>query len=166
MPALAALIGAVGAAPVRRLGTLGGNLCWTAGDLGCAMLALGAMCRFARSGDRAFGVLPCDDLLLSVRIPRVARLAAFEKVGYRAAFSPSLVTLAMVREADGIRVAAGGGVTLPQRLATVEALAAGPVLPSADTLRAAVEAELRTAADPLASADERRRPRWRNRQTR
>lgn len=156
LPALAALIGGVGAAPVRRLGTLGGNLCWPAGDLRCAMLALDATGRFARGGERALHDAPGDDLLVAVRIPLVARLAVFEKVGYRAAFSPSLVTVAVVREAGGFRVAAGGGVTVAQRLPAVEALAQGPVLPPPAALRAAVESDLHTGDDPLASAAERR----------
>lgn len=158
LPALAHLLTQVASAPVRRLGTLGGNLCWPAGDLGGAMLALGARLCFARAGEVAAAPaheLPTDDLLTEVVVPVGASFTVFEKIGYRAAFSPTLMTVAIVRDASGIRVAAGGGPTPAQRLTDIETLltSGGGDEPA---LQQAVRAQLHTVSDALAAASERR----------
>lgn len=158
VPALAHLLTQVASAPVRRLGTLGGNLCWPAGDLGGVMLALGARLCFAQAGEYAAAPaheLPADDLLTEVVVPTGASVTVFEKIGYRAAFSPTLVTIAIVRDASGTRVAAGGGPTPAQRLTDLELLLnAGGAHEAA--LRQAVRAQLHTVTDALTTASQRR----------
>jgi CO/xanthine dehydrogenase FAD-binding subunit len=108
---------------VRGLGTLGGNVTWTKGDLRPLMLAVGA--EAMTSG----GVIPFarwiehrdpDTLLLSIRIPRASSGVFFEKVGFRAAFSPSCVTLSYwVRDGHAC-VAIGGGENRVGRLRRAE----------------------------------------------
>jgi CO/xanthine dehydrogenase FAD-binding subunit len=156
LPALAGLLAAVGSAPVRRLGTLGGNLCWSSGDLVPAMLALGVRYRFAIGGERpacAPRQMPRGDLLVEVVLPEVTRWVILEKVAFRASFSPTLITVAMVADRHGPRLAVGGGPTEPQRLIQTEALLAGGA--TAGALREAVAAEMRAGDDALASAAER-----------
>ncbi len=159
LPALAALIGAIGSAPVRRLGTLGGNLCWPSGDLVPAMLALGARYRFASAGDGpaiAPSAMPAHDLLVEVRVPLTRRRVVIEKVGLRHAFSPTLVTVAMVDSGQGVQVAVGGGPTPAQRLPGVEALlGAGAAIAPQAALRAAVVAGMQACDDALATGAER-----------
>jgi CO/xanthine dehydrogenase FAD-binding subunit len=97
---------------VRGLGTLGGNVTWTKGDFRPFLLAANAE---AITPD---GAIPFarwiehrepDTLLLSVRIPRASSGVIFEKVGFRAAFSPSCVTLSYCFRGGRARVAIGGG---------------------------------------------------------
>jgi CO/xanthine dehydrogenase FAD-binding subunit len=108
---------------VRGLGTLGGNVTWTKGDLRPLMLAVGAE---AMTSD---GVIPfarwiehreADTLLLSIRIPRASSGVVFEKVGFRAAFSPSCVTLSYCVRDGRACVAIGGGENRAGRLRRVE----------------------------------------------
>ncbi|RPH46833.1 MAG: hypothetical protein EHM87_00490 [Burkholderiales bacterium] len=159
LPALAALIGSIGSAPVRRLGTLGGNLCWPSGDLVPAMLALDARYVFASAGEvdaLAPGGMPADDLLVEIRVPLDARRVVLEKVGLRQAFSPTLVTVAMVDAGQGVRVAVGGGPTPAHRLPGVESLLAWGAPPaSTRVLREAVVAAMQARDDALASGAER-----------
>jgi CO/xanthine dehydrogenase FAD-binding subunit len=159
LPALAALVGAIGSAPVRRLGTLGGNLCWPSGDLVPALLALGARYVFASAGEvdaLAPGAMPPDDLLVEVLVPLDARRVVLEKVGFRQAFSPTLVTVAMVDAPGGMRVAVGGGPTPAHRLSGVEALLApGAAAVTARALREAVAGAMQARDDALASGAER-----------
>jgi CO/xanthine dehydrogenase FAD-binding subunit len=152
LPALAALLKDLGSAPVRRLGTLGGNLCWPAGDLGPVMLALGAVFRFHRSGAMpacAADAMPAGELLLEVRVPCAPHRTVLEKVGHRAAFSPTLVTVALTDAPDGLRIAVGGGVTAARRLFRTEALFDGGAVPTVRSVRDAVAAEMVTRDDPL-----------------
>ena len=108
---------------VRGLGTLGGNVTWTKGDLRPLMLAVGAE---AMTSD---GVIPFarwiehqdpDTLLLSIRIPRASSGVVFEKVGFRAAFSPSCVTLSYCVRDGRACVAIGGGENRVGRLRRAE----------------------------------------------
>ena len=108
---------------VRGLGTLGGNVTWTKGDLRPLMLAVGAE---AVTSD---GVIPfarwiehreAGTLLLSIRIPRASSGVVFEKVGFRAAFSPSCVTLSYCVRDGRACVAIGGGENRVGRLLRAE----------------------------------------------
>jgi CO/xanthine dehydrogenase FAD-binding subunit len=108
---------------VRGLGTLGGNVTWTKGDLRPLMLAVSAE---AITSD---GPIPFarwiehrepDTLLLSIRIPRASKGVIFEKVGFRAAFSPSCVTLSYCFRDGRACVAIGGGENRVGRLRRAE----------------------------------------------
>jgi CO/xanthine dehydrogenase FAD-binding subunit len=108
---------------VRGQGTLGGNLTWTKGDLRPLMLAVRAE---AMTSD---GAIPFarwiehrepDTLLLSIRIPRVSSGVFFEKVGFRAAFSPSCVTLSYCFRDGRPCIAIGGGENRVGRLRRAE----------------------------------------------
>lgn len=127
---LAQACAAVGAMGLRHLATLGGNIGWRFGDALVALLALQADAELADGCCLPLATLlatvpPGDGLplLLAVHLrPRAAAaLVVFEKLGQRAAFSPSLATLALLadQEADGrltaLRIAAGAA-GLPARL--------------------------------------------------
>ncbi len=125
LPILATAIGVVGALGVRHLGTIGGNLVWGAGDLVPLFLALeanligadgAAMPLAARLADG------CVDLVVGIELPWPSGRVAFEKLGRRAAFCPSLVTVAAAESATGVRCAIGGGAVPPQVL-TISAVA-------------------------------------------
>jgi carbon-monoxide dehydrogenase medium subunit len=108
----------IGALGVRNLATLGGNICWRQGDTIPALLVLGARVETAAGVMMLTDMLarPTLPLLLAVHIPRPEdeSLTVFEKIGHRAAFSPSVATIAgwCRRGADGrvthARLAAGG----------------------------------------------------------
>jgi CO/xanthine dehydrogenase FAD-binding subunit len=121
--ALSMALEAIASFEVRGLGTLGGNVTWTKGDLRPLMLAVGAE---AMTSD---GIIPfaCwiehrnpDAILLSVRIPRASSGVVFEKVGFRAAFSPSCVTLSYCVRDGHACVAVGGGDNRVGRLRRTE----------------------------------------------
>jgi CO/xanthine dehydrogenase FAD-binding subunit len=108
---------------VRGLGTLGGNVTWPKGDLRPLMLAVSAE---AITSD---GTIPFarwiehrepGTLLLSIRIPRASKGIIFEKVGFRAAFSPSCVTLSYCFRDGRAFVAIGGGENRVGRLRRAE----------------------------------------------
>ena len=108
---------------VRGLGTLGGNATWTKGDLRPLMLAVSAE---VMTSD---GAMPFarwiehrepDTLLLSIRVPRALSGVIFEKVGFRAAFSPSCVTLSYCFRDGRACVAIGGGENEAGRLRRAE----------------------------------------------
>jgi carbon-monoxide dehydrogenase medium subunit len=122
---LAEACGVIGALGVRNLGTLGGNIGWRQGDTIPALLVLAARVE-CEAGVMMLAdalALPKLPLLLGVRIPPLVHpcLTVFEKVGHRAAFSPSVATVAgwCRLDADG-RVAearlAIGGDGRPARL--------------------------------------------------
>lgn len=118
LPVLADAIGNVAALGVRHMATIGGNLAWGAGDLLPLLLALDA--RLVMADGRAVPVdsrveeLRDGGLIVAVDVPLPTGPVVFEKVGRRAAFSPSLVTVAAVAGADGVRCAIGGGPVPPQ----------------------------------------------------
>jgi CO/xanthine dehydrogenase FAD-binding subunit len=118
LPVLADAIGSVAALGVRHMATMGGNLAWGAGDLLPLLLALDA--RLVTADGRVVPAAsrvekPRDgSLIVAVDVPLPMGPVVFEKVGRRAAFSPSLVTVAAVAGADGLRCAIGGGPVPPQ----------------------------------------------------
>jgi CO/xanthine dehydrogenase FAD-binding subunit len=108
---------------VRGLGTLGGNVTWAKGDLRPLMLAANAEAKTSE------GMMPFahwiehrapDTLLLSIRIPRASSGVIFEKVGFRAAFSPTCVTLSYCFRDDRAYIAVGGGENRAGRLRLAE----------------------------------------------
>lgn len=113
-------IGAMAAWGVRELATLGGNIAWRAGDLVPLFLALDATVTGVDGSRPLAGWLaaPGEDLLLSVTLPArtPGERVLFEKVGRRAAFTPSLVTVAAVTGPAGTRLAVGGGPVPPMGL--------------------------------------------------
>jgi len=151
-PALVALLAGVGSLGVRAQATLGGNLGWTAGDLAPVLLAAGA---------RIEGE---DGLVEAVLLPRDGSRLLAEKIGHRAAFSPTLVTVAAGFRLEegrlsGLRLAVGGGPTAPQRLPRAEAALEG-ANPAALDWRATgrdLAQEIAAGEDELASAAHRAR---------
>ncbi|KKW67083.1 molybdopterin dehydrogenase [Lampropedia cohaerens] len=148
-PLLCEALSQLGAPGVRRLGTLGGNVGWGEGDCGPVLLALDAQVELADGV-----VLPLEalaqrasrPLMVAFWLPRADRRAlgrcVFEKVGYRAAFSPARIRLALrwsPGDAQIVRVAAAAPGTPLHRLHAVEtALARQAVTPpDLQTIRAA-----------------------------
>lgn len=101
-PLLCTALAQLGALGIRRLGTLGGNICWGVGDTGPVLLVLDAQVLLADGSWQPLvevlqrATLP---LMLAFRMLRTdkqpALHTAFEKVGYRAAFTPARVRVAM-----------------------------------------------------------------------
>jgi CO/xanthine dehydrogenase FAD-binding subunit len=164
LPVLHAALGEIAALGVRHLGTVGGNLCWRAGDLVPLLLALDASVELAAGTTVA--IEPWlgrgeRDLVAAIAIPaRSAVTLSWCKVGARAAFSPSVITVAASfgRDGDGIcqhaAFAVGGGVTNPQRLRGLEECLAGTSARQFgfEALALIAASEIRTQDDPLASA--------------
>ncbi|CAM4386618.1 FAD binding domain-containing protein [Paenibacillus tarimensis] len=96
---------------------------------------------------------------------RIKRLSAYDKVGRREIFTPSVVTTSVSGQvSDGgrlanIRIAAGGGQTPPSRLRNSEAVLEGRMLGDAGLLFALYEAvytEFEPVGDVFAGAEYRR----------
>jgi CO/xanthine dehydrogenase FAD-binding subunit len=159
LPSLAALLAFVGALGVRHLATIGGNIAWRCGDLVPVLLALDAVIETS-VGEVSADAVPARALITAVRVPDQPPLAAVEKVGYRGAFSPALVTVAAFARPGGrgvtaVRVAIGGGATAPRRLLGVERRVEGGERDRA-ALTAVIRAEASTGDDALATAEHRR----------
>jgi CO/xanthine dehydrogenase FAD-binding subunit len=123
-PLLAQACGVIGALGVRLLGTLGGNIGWRQGDTIPALLALGA------AVETPAGTIPLEDalqlselpLLLAIVLPPQRGVAVYEKTGHRAAFSPSVATVAGCVDAGKARLAASAAGQPGQRLPHAEAM--------------------------------------------
>lgn len=161
-PALSSLLGFIGALGVRNLATIGGNIAWGAGDLVPPLMALGAP--LLTSGGRvAIEARAPDAMILGVELPPAPAFLFVEKVGFRAAFSPSLVTVAAACGFDAagrlvdVRIALGGGPNRAGRVAeaeaVVEALLPDTIEPAA--LATAIADSGRCVEDALASATHR-----------
>jgi len=145
-PLLGQACSVIGALGVRTLATLGGNIGWRQGDTIPALLALDALV------ETEDGIRPLEDILAEPTIPLLlgvllptGRAGVFEKVGYRAAFSPSVVTVAGCLAPDGPRLAAGGSGLPALRLRSAEALV--PDWPAvADAIAAGIGGERGTIA--------------------
>lgn len=147
-PLLAEAIGQLGALGVRHLGTLGGNIGWGMGDAAPVLLALDAEAELADGRREPLAHTlqrPVRPLMVAFHLPRADRHAAvhavFEKVGYRAAFSPARLRMALRwRDAGRGRALCRAAVAAPdlpvRRLDAVEALLAH-TSPDLATLRAA-----------------------------
>jgi len=162
VPQLVQLLDDVAALGIRHLATLGGNIAWPSGDLAPLLLCLGASLETS-AGEYAIDKLPPRTLILAARIPGPPCIAFAEKVGYRAAFSPSLVTVALAAAVEGtrlasVKVAVGGGSTRPQRLTSVERQLAEVDIDRLDTnaIRALVEETALCPTDDDATGAHRR----------
>ncbi len=179
-PAFADLIRRIGAAQVRNMGTLGGNL-GTASPIGDTLpplLALGAEIELtSRRGRRSVAaedfvtgyratVLAADELITAVRIPRPAagtRLACY-KIAKRVDQDISTLSAAFAVRVEHGRVAAarlayGGVAARPLRARGAEdALTGAPWGPEAiATARRALADDISPQSDFRGSADYRRR---------
>ncbi|GBF72214.1 hypothetical protein PA598K_00452 [Paenibacillus sp. 598K] len=177
-------IGSVAAPAVRNLATLGGNVCSLTGDVVPALLALEAELTVdRRSGPVRVGLQRWlaeaagrdgEDILCRIHLPPpcaeagdddAVSLSRYVKLGRRAAFTPSLVTVALagrMRAEDGVilgvRIALGGGTALPQRLTAAERLLEGHTLDTrvVEQVGAAVRTHYTAATDRYADAGYRR----------
>lgn len=146
-PLLAEALGQLGALGVRHLGTLGGNVGWGMGDTVPVLLALDAQAELADGRCVPLEQVlqqPVCPLLLALRLPHMEVHAVFEKVGYRAAFSPARLRMALRWQAAtrGLalaRAAAAAPGLNGRRLYAVEALLAtqGVVAPDLTAVRQA-----------------------------
>jgi CO/xanthine dehydrogenase FAD-binding subunit len=122
-PGLCDAIAAIAAPGVRHLATIGGNVAWRSGDLVPYLLAGGARVVSHPRGSESLESWLAEEangsLLLAIELPLPrADTVLFEKIGYRAAFTPSLLTLAVSAviengSIDRIEVAVGGGANRP-----------------------------------------------------
>ena len=124
-PCISACISDIASLGVRHLATFGGNIGWRAGDLMPLLLVLGASVVLAGRDPVSLAAaldLIDEELLLAVEIPLpVPGAVACEKIGRRAAFSPSVITVAAAHGSAhseaGLRMAVGGGPVAPALLA-------------------------------------------------
>jgi len=135
-PLLAEAVSQLGAMGVRHIGTLGGNVGWGVGDTGPVLLALDAQTELAnglREPLEATLMRPTLPLIVAFHLPcatvHAPVFAVFEKVGYRAAFSPGRLRMALrwrtpKHDCQLVRVAAGAPGVPIGRLQAVEALMA------------------------------------------
>ncbi|MFC4809568.1 FAD binding domain-containing protein [Paenibacillus sp. GCM10023250] len=178
----------VAAPAVRNLGTVGGNVASRTGDLLPALLAADAELIWHDGRGQAAekladwllrlsgGAGPDASLLLQVKTAcgdardtkreltggRV--LEGYRKIGRREAFTPSVATAAFrvtvtpAGEIRSVRLAAGGGAMLPQRLPAAEALLLGETMRPLlmEQLYDELLAEVRPVGDAFVSADYRR----------
>ncbi|CAG5084822.1 Probable xanthine dehydrogenase subunit C PucC [Thermobacillus xylanilyticus] len=183
-PLLAEAVRRIGAPSVRNLATIGGNVASAVGDALPALLVHEAELLWHTGGrtettaledwladpGRAQGVR----LLTGIRLKRTDAEApggppgrivgAYRKLGRREAFTPSLVTIAVLGRLSedgtltGVRMAAGGGSAVPMRLRAAETVLEGArVTPDALVrVSEAVLAEYRPASDAFAGAEYRR----------
>jgi CO/xanthine dehydrogenase FAD-binding subunit len=139
-PGLAAAARAVGSAPIRNTGTVGGALgsANPRGDLLTFLAAADAevLTRSVRGGSRAVPVVGFlatgrrrGELVTAVRVPVTRGPQVFLKVGGRQAAYPALVNCALVvdRAAGRIRCAVGGVTTGRLRSSAAEDFAAGEI---------------------------------------
>ena len=159
-PLLCDALAQLGAAGVRRLGTLGGNIGWGMGDTGPVLLVLDALAELADGTLEPLELTlarPRRPLMLAFHLPCVnlqgPAHAAFEKIGHRAAFTPARVRVAIrwataARGCTLVRAAAGAPGTPIRRLLAVEELMADEARrPTLVIVRAACLKEL---PEPLA----------------
>jgi carbon-monoxide dehydrogenase medium subunit len=135
-PLLAQALDQLGAAGVRRLGTLGGNIGWGEGDCCPVLLAMDAQVELAdgrREPLEAVLQRPVRPLMLAFWLPAADSLPpmVFEKVGHRAAFSPARLRMALRwrtpdRGCAVDRIAAAAPGLPVHRLHAVERLLAEP----------------------------------------
>ncbi len=146
---------------VRQLATLGGNLAWGFGDCLAVLLAHDALADLGDGRSQPLAEYlthPVRPLLLAVTLEsRPATFARYEKVGLRAAFSPSRAALCLLAERDDgrrlvlVRAAAVGAGLPGRRLTHIEAWLEGrdpQTLTLGDRqLRTAAEADFPDAID-------------------
>lgn len=132
-PLLGAACEQLAAMSIRHLATLGGNVAWGHGDTLAVLLASGADAELADGRCAPLAAVletPEVPLLAALRldVAQAPAFAFYEKIGHRAAFSPTRLALAMSAGLDregrleAPRVAASGGGLRARRLPEVEAL--------------------------------------------
>lgn len=163
-PTLVALLRDVASLSVRHLATLGGNIAWSSGDLPPVLLSHAAVVE-SRGERFPLPERPVGRLVESVILPaRPPDWSFAEKVGFRSAFSPTVVTVAASARIVGGRLrdpvlALGGGPNPLQRLAAAEAILEGAPLQGvdADALHRAILREARCGEGNGLSAAHRAR---------
>jgi carbon-monoxide dehydrogenase medium subunit len=182
-PLLAEALRHIAAPSVRNLATIGGNVVSRIGDSIPALLICDAELVWSE-GVSADGLqietlsdwLACSSgiqtdpnrLLMQIRLPMAATeigFAYYDKVGRREAFTPSVVTAAIAGSIDGegcfrdMKLAAGGGQTVPRRFPELEEWLEGSV-GDEDTISELYERlmeQFDPVPDAFATADYRRR---------
>lgn len=151
-PVVRSLLASVASLQVRHLATIGGNIVWGAGDLIPLLIAHRAI--ITRSGERmplesAWDGGLIEAVLLPVRPPSWSYA---EKVGFREAFSPSVVTVAASAHLaadrfNGSILSIGGGPNAPHRLMQAEIYLEGRRVADIDpeSLRRIIRTEARCA---------------------
>jgi CO/xanthine dehydrogenase FAD-binding subunit len=146
---------------IRAVGTIGGNLCATAGasaprgDLQAPLLALGARITSAGAGGEttedveAFLEHSTGRLVLSLEIPSGQEFG-YARLDRPHTHSYTMLAVTAVRGADGVRVAASGVGVRSSRLKGVESALAGGASTADAATHAAEGLDLPT--DALASA--------------
>ncbi len=162
---------------VRNRATIGGNIAYGIGDILPALLAVDAEIQlFDGNGSRNEKIWDYvkehmrlkSGLILSIHLPAPSSTGRtkqfYRKIGRREAFIPSIVTVSghCLIDHDGrlteIRLAAGGGATIPQRLIECEKLLIGEKLKEnllADVYELIVQ-EYEVIPDAFASEDYRK----------
>ncbi len=163
-PAVCRLLTSVASLQVRRLATIGGNIVWGAGDLIPVLIAHQAIIicsgvRMPLESERDGGLI--EAVLLPARAPSWSYA---EKVGFREAFSPSVVTVAAAAHLAAGRftgpiLCIGGGPNAPHRLAQSETYLEGRRVADIDpeSLRCMIRTEARCADGAGLSAAHRAR---------
>jgi Aerobic-type carbon monoxide dehydrogenase, middle subunit CoxM/CutM homologs len=151
-PLLTEAVRSIAAPSIRNLATIGGNVLSMVGDSIPALLIYDPVVHWH---DGSSGLLePLSEwlstaavysawkerLLISIELTQPSmntntkRYVAYRKVGRRDAFTPSVVTAALSMQLDSdnrlsdVRLALGGGQTIPRRLETVELFLNGKLL--------------------------------------
>jgi xanthine dehydrogenase molybdenum-binding subunit len=163
-PAICVLLASVASLQVRHLATIGGNIVWGAGDLIPLLIAHQAI--ITRRAER----MPLESawdggLIEAVLLPaRAPSWAYAEKVGFREAFSPSVVTVAasahlVAGRFTGPILCIGGGPNTPHRLAQSETYLEGRRVADIDpeSLRRMIRTEAQCADGAGLSAAHRAR---------
>lgn len=148
-PLLTEAVRNIAAPSIRNLATIGGNVISLVGDAITALLAYNSEIQWHDGqlgiqeplsewlSTAAIHPLSKERLLMNIQLPlmdkemNIKRYVAFHKVGRREVFTPSVVTVAIHLEIDmegnwsDVRIAAGGGQTIPKRLDEAEKLLNG-----------------------------------------
>jgi carbon-monoxide dehydrogenase medium subunit len=146
-PLLAQACETIGAYSIRNLATLGGNIAWRLGDTLPALLASGASVELGDGSQMPLAMLLKQNplpapmpLLLAVLLPIAASppVFFFEKVGHRAAFTPTVAIACGMLELDAqgtiqcAQLAVSGAGWTACRMAHAEAALAGRNARAAD----------------------------------
>ncbi|MFX3634733.1 MAG: FAD binding domain-containing protein [Candidatus Pristimantibacillus sp.] len=145
-PLLTEAVRNIAAPSIRNLATIGGNVISLVGDAITALLMYDPEVHWHDGqldiqeplsewlSTAAIHPLWRERLLMNIQLPflendsNIKRYVAFHKVGRREVFTPSVVTVAVHLERDregnwsDVRIAAGGGQTIPKRLDEAEKL--------------------------------------------
>lgn len=182
-PLLQEAVRAIAAPSIRNLATIGGNVVYGVGDTLPALLVYNALLHWHDGSSEAAERLEDwlahprkDRVLIRIELPFSAdglgegvtsntrRLTAFHKIGRREAFTPSVVTVAVdgLLDESGVwrdmRIALGGGQTVPARMPETEDFLLGKVAAdvSLSEAHACVMNEYKPIGDAFASEQYRK----------